>query len=71
LPSLETLEVGFCSAVPTHEIEVQLLHMPILNYIIFPNLHWFLYWGVSAYLEALLPHVTTPCLKRFRVHFFN
>ena len=71
LPNLETLEVGFCSAVPTREIESQLSHMPILNCVTFPNLHWFSYWGASAYLEALLPHVTAPLLKRFRVHFFN
>lgn len=71
LPNLETLEIGFCSAVPTREIELQLSHTPILNYVTFPNLHWFSYWGVSAYLEALLPHVAAPRLERFRVHFFN
>ena len=68
LPNLETLEIGFCSPVPGREIGWQL---PILNHVTFPNLHWFSYWGVGAYLEALLPHMTVPLLERFRVHFFN
>ena len=71
LSNLETLEIGFCFPVPKREIEWQLSHTPILNNVTFPNLRWFSYWGVSAYLEALLPHVTAPLLERFRVHFFK
>ena len=68
LPNLETLEIGFCYPVHRREIAWQL---SILNHVTFPNLHWFSYWGVSAYLEALLPHIAAPLLERFRVHFFN
>ena len=71
LPNLETFEIGFCSPVSKREVERRLSHTPILNHVTFPNLRWFSYWGVSAYLEALLPHVTAPLLERFRVHFFN
>jgi hypothetical protein len=71
LPNLETLEIGFCSPVSKREVERRLSQTPILNHVTFPNLHWFSYWGVSAYLEALLPHVTAPLLERLRVHFFN
>jgi len=36
-----------------------------------PNLQSFVFWGVSAYLEALLPRMTTPLLEKLCVHFFN
>jgi hypothetical protein len=36
-----------------------------------PNLHWLGFQGASAYLEALLPWVTTPLFERLHVRFFN
>jgi len=36
-----------------------------------PNLRWFSFWGISTYLEALLPHTATPLLRTFNIHFFN
>ena len=71
LRNLETLKIGFCSPVPNHEIEGQLLHTPTPARVTFPNLQWFSFWGISDYLEALLPYVATPFLEKFRVHFFN
>jgi len=71
LPQLEALEIGFCSPVPNREIERQLLHSQITTHATLSNLQWFSFWGISAYLEALLPHVTTPLVKNFRVHFFT
>jgi hypothetical protein len=71
LHNLETLEFGFCFPVSKREVERRLSHAPTLDHVTFPNLHWFSYWGVSAYLEALLPHVAAPLLEKFRVHFFN
>jgi hypothetical protein len=71
LPQLEELGIGFSSPVPNRDLERQLLNTPIITYVTFPNLHWFTFWGVSAYLEALLPHMTTPLLERLEIHFFN
>lgn len=71
LPQLEALEIGFCSPVPNREIERQLLHGQITTHVTLPNLLWFSFWGISAYFEALLPHVTTPLVKDFKVHFFS
>ncbi len=71
LLQLEELEIGFFSPVPNRDLERQLLNTPIITYVTFPNLHWFTFWGVSAYLEALLPHMTTPLLERLDIHFFN
>jgi hypothetical protein len=70
-PQLEALEIGFCSPAPDREIKGQLLHRPITTHVTLPGLLWFSFWGISAYLEALLPHVTTPLLKKFKVHFFT
>jgi hypothetical protein len=71
LPQLEELDIGFSSPVPNRDLERQLLNTPIITYVTFPNLHWFVFWGVSAYSEALLPHMTTPLLERLDIHFFN
>ena len=71
LHRLETLEIGFRSPVPKRVIQRQLSHMPIVTHVTLPNLHWFAFRGISAYLEALLPQMTTPALKTLNVYFFN
>jgi hypothetical protein len=71
LPQLEELEIGFSSPVPNRDLERQLLNTPIITYTTLPNLHFFMFWGVSAYLEALLPHMTTPRLETLDIYFFN
>lgn len=71
LLQLETLEIGFRSPVPKHDIERQLSHMPITTQVTLPNLHWFAFWGISAYLEAFLPQMNTPLLETLNIHYFN
>ena len=71
LPLLEELEIGFCSPIPNREIEGQLSHSPVITHVTLSHLWWFSFWGVSAYLEALLPHITAPFLKTLNVQFFN
>jgi hypothetical protein len=70
LPQLQTFEIGFRSPVPKRDIERQ-LDVPIITHITLPNLRWFDFEGVSTYLEALLPYMTTPLLETLKVHFFN
>jgi hypothetical protein len=70
LPQLEKLEIGF-SLVPNPDVESQLLKTPIVTYAIFPDLHFLGFSGTSAYLEALLPYITTPLLETLSIHFFN
>jgi hypothetical protein len=69
LPQLEEITISFRSAVPNREIERQLLHIPVTAHL--PNLRLFDFLGVSSFLEALLPHMTTPLLETFRIQFFN
>ncbi|KAH9981785.1 hypothetical protein BJV74DRAFT_989280 [Russula compacta] len=62
MPQLEGLELAFFP-VSSHDVERQLSHTPIMTYVTLPNLRWFAIQGVSTYLEALLPHITTPLLE--------
>ena len=71
LPQLEKLDISFFSPVPSHEIKMQLLHAPIITHTTLPNLRVFEFWGVSSYLEALLPNLTTPLLEMLVVSFFH
>jgi len=71
LHRLETLEIGFRSPISMRVIQRQLLHMPIVTHVTLPDLHWFAFRGISAYLEALLPQMITPVLKTLNVYFFN
>ena len=71
MPQLEKLQVGFHSPVPNHGVEIQLLDTPMMTHVTFPNLRWFGFQGVSAYLDALLSRMTTPSLEEIFVWFFN
>jgi len=71
LPHLRRLDIGFRSPISKRDIKRQLLQSPIITHVTLPNLHHFAFTGVSIYLEALLPHMATPILETFKVHFFN
>jgi hypothetical protein len=70
LPRLQNLIISF-SPVPNREIERHMLHTPNITPTTLPNLSFFDFGGVSAYLEALLSHINAPLLKRLSVTFFN
>jgi len=70
MPQLETLGVHF-SRPPTLDIERLPLHMPIMTHVTLPNLRWFGFMGASAYLEAVLPRITTPLLEKLQIAFFH
>jgi len=72
MPQLETLAIIFLFAVPNRrEIERQLTHMPTIAHVTLPNLHFFRFRGVSAYLEALVHRITAPRLEKIYIDFFN
>ena len=71
MPQLETLAVYFQFPVPNRDLERQLTHTPITTPTTLPNLHHFLFEGVSTYLEALVHRITTPCLEKLRIWFYN
>jgi hypothetical protein len=71
MPQLETLGIGFELAVPSRDVERQLMHTPIRTAVILPNLHWFWFRGVSTYLEALIRRITAPRLDTLEIAFYN
>ena len=68
---LEILMISFYYPVPNRDVEQHQLRQPIMTHVTLPNLHWFTFKGSSAYLEALLPFLTTPALEKLEVWFFN
>ena len=68
MPQLEILSVGFKLC---HDMERQLLRTPITTQVTLPSLRLLGFKGSSAYLEALLPWVTTPLLEQLEIDFFN
>ena len=71
MPQLESLIVTFCSPLPNHEVRRQLSDAPIRMHAILPNLRFFGFRGVSAYLDGLVARITAPLLSTFHIHFFN
>ena len=71
MPHLEILGISFHSPVPNREVRGQLLRTPVMAHVTLPNLRWFAFRGVSTYLEALLPRMTTPLLEKLQIVFFN
>ena len=70
LPQLQTLQFGFRFPSPNSNIRRKVSLKWVITHVTLPNLRWFAFAGVSEYLEALLPHMTTPLLVTPTVHFF-
>jgi len=69
LPQLEILRITFRS--PDPDAEMLLSQMQIITHITLPNLRWFGFQGANAYLEALLPQMTTPLLEKLETYFWS
>jgi hypothetical protein len=71
MPQLETFGIYFNISIPNRNVEMQFTHTPIIAPITLPNLRYFLFLGVSTYLEALVRRITTPRLEKLNIEFFN
>ena len=71
MPQLESLVIGFTFPVPNRDVERQLIPTSIMTRITLPNLRLLWFRGVSAYLEALVCRITTPCLENLQIHLFK
>jgi hypothetical protein len=71
MPQLETLLVVFLFPIPNRDVERQLMLTPIMTHVTLPNLRWFGFRGVSAYMEAVVRRIITPRLEKLRIHFFK
>jgi len=68
---LQTLGISFYSAVPNNDIGRWVMSTPNETYVVLPNLHWLGFQGSSTYMEAILPHMTTPQLEKLQIYLFN
>jgi hypothetical protein len=68
MPNLKELVIGFRNATPSRLITRQLI---VNRDVTLPNLHRFLFRGVTAYLDYLLSRIKAPLLSKFEVFFFN
>jgi hypothetical protein len=71
MPQLETFGIYFEISIPNRNVEMQLTHTPIIAPVTLPNLRYFVFRGVSTYLEALVRRMATPRLEKLNIGFFN
>jgi hypothetical protein len=71
LPQLQHLVISFLSSQVNHETQQRLFDMSTVTHTTLPNLRSFHFEGLSAYLEALLPHMNAPLLNVFDIIFFH
>ena len=71
MPQLETLAILFEFPVPSRDVDMQLMHMPITTPITLPDLRWIWFKGVSAYFETIVCRIITPRLEMLEIDFFQ
>ena len=71
MPQLEKLLVTILYPVPDQDVERQFKHTPIMTQVALPNLRWFVFRGVSAYMEAVVRRITAPRLEKLGIRLFE
>jgi hypothetical protein len=71
MPQLEMLMIASTFAVPNRDVERQLINTPITTHVTLPNLRYFAFQAVSAYLEAVVGRITAPRLEQVFIAFFK
>jgi hypothetical protein len=71
MPQLETLLVMFLYPVLNRDAERQLVRTPITTHVTLPNLLTLVFDGPSAYMEAVVRHITPPRLEKLGIGFTN
>jgi hypothetical protein len=71
MPQLDTLLIIFSFPVPNRDVERQLVHTSIITHVTLPNLRWFGFRGVSAYMEAVVCRITTPRIEKLSIQLFK
>ena len=71
MPQLETLLVAFGFLVLNRDVERQLMRTPITTHVTLPNLLMLGSRVSSAYIEAVVRHITAPRLENLLIAFPN
>ena len=69
MPQLENLRIFFNFAVPSSDVEMQLLGAPITTHATLPNLRFFVFQVASAYSEVVLSRITASRLEIFQIRY--
>ena len=67
MPQLELFLIYFHFFVPERDVEMQLMHTPIMAHVTLPVLRYFAFQAVGAYSEAVLSRITSPRLQTFQI----
>jgi len=67
MPQLEILWIGFDPSDSRNHADLDVTHMHNATHISLPNLRFFRFRGLNAYLEALLSRITAPHLEVVQV----
>ena len=71
MPQLEILVVAFLFPFRNRDVERQLILTPITTHVTLPNLLTLAFEGASAYMEAVVRHITPPRLEKLEIYFPN
>jgi len=71
MPQLETILVALRFPIPNRDVERQLMHTLTMPHVTLPNLRWFVFRGISAYLDAVVRRITAPRLEQFQFNLFK
>ncbi|KAI0277833.1 hypothetical protein BGY98DRAFT_594254 [Russula aff. rugulosa BPL654] len=71
MPQLEILVVSFLFPFRNRDVERQLILTPITTHVTLPNLLTLAFEGASAYMEAVVRHITPPRLEKLEIYFPN
>jgi len=71
MPQLEKLGVMFCFPILNRDVERQLMRTPITTHVTLPNLLTLALRGSSAYMEAVVRHITPPRLEKLEIYLPN
>ena len=72
MPQLQTLVIIFFFPVPNHDVLTPTIsRLSGLTLWSLPNLRFLVLQGGSAYLEAVLRRINTPCLEKLDIWFFK
>jgi len=68
MPHLQSFAIHFSIPLPDNDVNEQPLN---IRHVTLPNLHPFAFQGESVHLVALLPHITTPLLKKLYIRLLD
>jgi hypothetical protein len=67
MQQLESFRINLLYYVSDDDVERQVMQMPTMTHVIHPSLRRFMFRGAIAYIGAIAPWLTTPCLEKLEI----